>query len=143
MLLFSAQVGALAQRIGPRIPLTTGSLVSAAGLLLMLRIGQGASYLINVLPPVVVFGAGLALIVPPLTVTVLDSAPDRYAGTASGVNNAVAHAAGLLAVAVVPSHVERGATPRRGADPVPHNSSIGASAIVKKGERRLWGRPMN
>src|ERR671916_1205277 len=56
MLLFSARVGALAQRIGPRIPLTTGSLVAAGGLLLMLRIGPGASYVIDVLPPVVVFG---------------------------------------------------------------------------------------
>jgi len=103
MLLFSARVGALAQRIGPRVPLTAGSVVAAVGLLLMLRIGPGASYLIDVLPPVIVFGAGLALIVAPLTATVLDAAPDRYAGAASGVNNAVARAAGLLAVAVIPA----------------------------------------
>jgi EmrB/QacA subfamily drug resistance transporter len=102
MLAFSARAGALAGRIGPRLPLTIGPLISAAGLLLMLRIGADATWLTDVLPAVLVFGAGLALTVAPLTATVLDSAPDRYAGSASGVNNAVARAAGLLAVAVIP-----------------------------------------
>jgi EmrB/QacA subfamily drug resistance transporter len=102
MLVFSARTGALAGRIGPRLPLTIGPLISATGLLLMLRIGADATWLTDVLPAVVVFGAGLALTVAPLTATVLDSAPDRYAGSASGVNNAVARAAGLLAVAVIP-----------------------------------------
>jgi hypothetical protein len=106
MLVFSARSGALAARIGPRLPLTLGPLVSAAGLLLMLRIDAGTSgaagWLFDVLPAVLVFGAGLALTVAPLTATVLDAAPDRFAGSASGVNNAVARAAGLLAVAIVP-----------------------------------------
>ncbi|MGY1619612.1 MFS transporter [Geodermatophilus sp. SYSU D00691] len=102
MLLFSARVGALAQRIGPRPLLTVGPLVCAAGVLLMLRIGPDASYVADVLPATVVFGAGLTLLVAPLTATVLASAADRFAGVASGVNNAVARAAGLLAVAVVP-----------------------------------------
>ncbi|HLU57492.1 MAG TPA: MFS transporter [Pseudonocardia sp.] len=102
MLVFSARAGALAGRIGPRLPMTVGPLVAAAGLLLLLRVGVGASWLADVLPAMVVFGAGLTLTVAPLTATVLDSAPDRYAGAASGVNNAVARAAGLLAVAVVP-----------------------------------------
>ncbi|GGK02684.1 MFS transporter [Pilimelia anulata] len=102
MLLFSARAGALAQRIGPRLPMTLGPLGCAAGLLLMLRIGPGASYPLAVLPAALVFGAGLTLTVAPLTATVLDAAPDRYAGVASGVNNAVARAAGLLAVAVIP-----------------------------------------
>ncbi|SDO20598.1 drug resistance transporter, EmrB/QacA subfamily [Geodermatophilus sp. DSM 45219] len=103
MLLFSARVGALAQRTGPRPLLTAGPLLAAAGVLLMARIGPGASYLLEVLPATAVFGAGLTLLVAPLTATVLDSAPDRLAGAASGVNNAVARAAGLLAVAVVPA----------------------------------------
>ncbi|NEK59410.1 MFS transporter [Geodermatophilus sabuli] len=103
MLLFSARVGALAQRIGPRLLMTAGPLVSAAGVLLMLRIGPDASYVVDVLPAAVLFGAGLTLLVAPLTATVLDSAADRFAGVASGVNNAVARAAGLLAVAVVPA----------------------------------------
>jgi EmrB/QacA subfamily drug resistance transporter len=102
MLVFSARAGALAQRIGPRLPMTAGPLVSAAGLLLLLRVGPGASWAFDVLPGVVVFGAGLALTVAPLTATVLESAPDRFAGAASGVNNAVARAAGLLSVALVP-----------------------------------------
>jgi EmrB/QacA subfamily drug resistance transporter len=102
MLVFSARAGALAGRIGPRIPLTVGPLVSAGGLLLLLRVDADATWLGDVLPAVLVFGAGLALTVAPLTATVLDAAPDRYAGSASGVNNAVARAAGLLAVAVIP-----------------------------------------
>lgn len=102
MLVFSARAGALAGRIGPRLPMTIGPLVGATGLLLMLRIGPGASWPADVLPAVLVFGAGLALTVAPLTATVLDAAPDRFVGSASGVNNAVARAAGLLSVAVIP-----------------------------------------
>ncbi|SET09086.1 MFS transporter [Geodermatophilus poikilotrophus] len=108
MLLFSARVGALAQRVGPRPLLTGGPLVAAAGVLLMARIGPDAGYLTDVLPATAVFGVGLTLLVAPLTATVLDSAPDRLAGVASGVNNAVARAAGLLAVAVVPAAVGLG-----------------------------------
>jgi EmrB/QacA subfamily drug resistance transporter len=102
MLVFSARVGALAGRIGPRLPMTLGPLVAACGVLLLLRIGPHASYLTAVLPAVTVFGLGLSLIVAPLTTTVLAAAETRYAGVASGVNNAVARAAGLLAVAVLP-----------------------------------------
>jgi MFS family permease len=68
----------------------------------MLRIGPEASWAADVLPAALVFGAGLALVVAPLTAAVLDSAPDRLAGAASGINNAVARAGGLLAVAVIP-----------------------------------------
>jgi EmrB/QacA subfamily drug resistance transporter len=103
MLAFSARSGALAQRIGPRWPMTAGTLICAAGLLLMLRIGAHASYLTDVLPAVAVFAAGLTLTVAPLTATVLASADVRHAGVASGVNNAVARAAGLLAVAGLPA----------------------------------------
>jgi MFS family permease len=102
MLVFSSRVGALAGRIGPRLLLTLGPLVAAAGSLLMLRVDADTSWWLDVLPAVLVFGAGLALTVAPLTATVLDAAPDRFAGSASGVNNAVARAAGLLAVAVIP-----------------------------------------
>jgi len=103
MLLLSARAGALAQRIGPRLPMTLGPLLCAAGVLLMLRIGPEASYLLDVLPAVSVFGLGLSVTVAPLTATVLASADDRHAGVASGVNNAVARAASLLAVAVLPA----------------------------------------
>ena len=102
MLVFSSRVGALAQRFGPRLFMTAGPLVAAGGVLLVRGIGPDASYVTSVLPGAVVFGLGLTLTVAPLTATVLSSAPDRNAGIASGVNNAVARAAGLLAVAVIP-----------------------------------------
>ena len=103
MLALSARAGALAQRIGARILMTVGPLTCAVGVLLMHRIGPGASYLLDVVPAVAVFGLGLSATVAPLTSTVLASAADRHAGVASGVNNAVARAAGLLAVAVLPA----------------------------------------
>ena len=102
MLLLSARMGALAQRIGPRLPMTIGPLLCAVGVALMTRINKDMSYGVDVLPPVVAFGLGLSLTVAPLTATVLAAASDRHAGLASGVNNAVARVAGLLAVAVLP-----------------------------------------
>jgi MFS family permease len=102
MLLLSARAGALAQRIGPRIPMTVGPIGCAVALLLFARIGPHASYLTAVLPAVLVLGLGLSLTVAPLTATALGSVDERHAGVASGVNNAVARAAGLLAVAVLP-----------------------------------------
>ncbi|MGI5202053.1 MFS transporter [Spirillospora sp. CA-108201] len=102
MLLLSARAGALAQKIGPRLPMTVGLLVAALGMLLVGRIGADTSYVRDVLPAVVVFGLGLAAVVAPLTATVLATADVRHAGVASGVNNAVARAAGLLAVAAIP-----------------------------------------
>ncbi|MEV6771644.1 MFS transporter [Nocardia sp. NPDC051030] len=102
MFLFSARSGALAQRIGPRWPIAIGVLLAATGMLLMTRIGVHTSYVFDVLPAAIVFGAGLTLAVAPLTATVLATADERHAGVASGVNNAVARAAGLLAVAAIP-----------------------------------------
>ncbi|MFI6804233.1 MFS transporter [Streptomyces luteogriseus] len=102
MLLLSARSGELADRIGPRIPLTVGPLLCAAGMLLMLRVGPGASYAVDVLPALVVLGLGLVTLVAPLTATVLGSVSVVRAGLASGINNAAARAAGLLAVAALP-----------------------------------------
>jgi EmrB/QacA subfamily drug resistance transporter len=102
MLAFSARSGALAQRIGPRIPLTVGPLVIAVGLVLMSMVEPGDSYVTGVLPGVIVFGVGLTLVVAPVTATVLAAAEANHSGIASGVNNAVARVAGLLAVAVLP-----------------------------------------
>ncbi|GLY82195.1 MFS transporter [Actinoallomurus iriomotensis] len=105
MLLLSARAGALAQRFGPRYLMTGGLIVAAAGMTLTLRIGPHASYVADVLPAAVVFGLGLSGVVAPLTATVLATADPRHAGVASGVNNAVARAAGLLAVAGIPPAV--------------------------------------
>jgi EmrB/QacA subfamily drug resistance transporter len=105
MLTLSARAGALAQRIGPRWLLTGGLIALAIGMALMRRIGPHASYTTDVLPAVVIFGLGLCAVVAPLTATVLASADVRHAGVASGVNNAVARAAGLIAVAALPAAV--------------------------------------
>jgi EmrB/QacA subfamily drug resistance transporter len=102
MLTLSTPVGSLASRIGPRLPMSVGPLIAACGVLLLLRVGPNASYLADVLPGVTVFGLGLSLIVTPLTMTVLGAVPAQHAGVASGINNAVARTAGVLAVAVLP-----------------------------------------
>jgi len=102
LLALSAPAGRLAQRVGPRRPLTLGPAVAACGVLLMLRIGPSASYPVEVLPAVGLFGVGLALTVAPLTAAVLSAVDVADAGVASGINNAVARTAGLLAVAALP-----------------------------------------
>ena len=106
MLLLSARMGALAQRIGPRIPMTVGPMIVALGMLLLGRVQPGSSYFTTVFPGAVVFGLGLATTVAPLTATVLASVDEDELGVASGVNNAAARLAGLLAVAVLPAAVQ-------------------------------------
>jgi YbgC/YbaW family acyl-CoA thioester hydrolase len=102
MLVFSARAGALAQRIGPRLPMTVGPLLVAAGLVTMTRIDADASYVGDILPGVVVFGLGLCLTVAPLTSTALGAVDETHAGIASGVNNALARTGQLVFVASVP-----------------------------------------
>lgn len=102
MLLLSARSGALGEKTGPRLPLTVGPLLCAGGMLLMLRVGQGSSYLADVLPALLVMGLGMVTLVAPLTATVLASVDVARAGLASGINNAAARAASLLAVAALP-----------------------------------------
>jgi EmrB/QacA subfamily drug resistance transporter len=102
LLILSAKAGTLAQRVGPRLPMTFGPLLAGVGLLLFTRIAPGAHYLTSTLPAAVVFGLGMSLTVAPLTAAVLAAVESRHAGVASGVNNAVARIAGLLMVAVLP-----------------------------------------
>ncbi|MEV4224381.1 MFS transporter [Nonomuraea sp. NPDC049725] len=102
MLVLSPRAGDLAKRVGPRLPMTCGIALAGVGFVWMSTIGPGASYVLQVLPAVTVFGLGLSAAVAPLTATVLATVDDRYAGTASGINNAVARTGGLLAVAAVP-----------------------------------------
>ncbi|MFP1625802.1 MFS transporter [Streptomyces sp. 5K101] len=102
MLLLSARAGELGERIGPRIPLAVGPLLCAAGTMLMLRVGENASYVADVLPALLVMGMGMVTLVAPLTATVLASVDTARAGIASGINNAAARAAGLIAVAALP-----------------------------------------
>ncbi|MBO0819219.1 MAG: DHA2 family efflux MFS transporter permease subunit [Nocardiopsaceae bacterium] len=103
MLTLSARSGALAGRIGPRLQMSVGPLVVATGLALFSRITASGDYFTEVLPAVAVFGLGLAVTVAPLTATVLAAAPAEHAGMASAVNNDVARAAGLIAVALLPA----------------------------------------
>ncbi|MGH3751980.1 MAG: MFS transporter [Pseudonocardiaceae bacterium] len=128
MLLLSSRAGALAERIGPRLPLAMGPLLAATGFLLTLRIGREASYLVDVAPAVVVLGLGLSLTVAPLTATVLGSADPRYAGTASGVNNAIARTGSLLAVAVIPVAAGLGGTSYT--DPISFDSGFRTAMLI-------------
>jgi MFS family permease len=122
MLVLSARSGALAQRIGPRVQLTVGPLLGAAGLLLLVRIGPGASWSSDVLPGAVIFGMGLVTFVAPLTATVMAAADPDHVSVASGVNNAIARAASLAALAVVP--VISGLTTAHGPAAVTHSFRV-------------------
>lgn len=102
LMVLSPWAGALATRIGPRVPMTVGPLVCAVGLVLLLGAGTGTRWY-AVLPGLVIFSLGMALLVSPLTTAVLAAAPEENAGVASGINNAVARAGSLLAVAALPA----------------------------------------
>jgi EmrB/QacA subfamily drug resistance transporter len=105
MLLLSSRAGALAQRIGPRLPMTVGPVLVGIGMLLFTRVQPGAHYVSAVLPGALVFGLGLAATVAPLTAAVFAAVDPDSLGIASGVNNAAARLAGLLSVAVLPAVV--------------------------------------
>jgi EmrB/QacA subfamily drug resistance transporter len=141
MLLLSAPAGALAQRIGPRIPLTVGPLVTALGLVLMSRIDRGDSYLSAVLPAVIVFGLGLTLVVAPVTATVMAAADERHSGIASGINTAVSRLAGLIVVAVLP--LVAGLTGKKFYDPAAmdhgfHVAMLACAALAATGGVLAW-----
>jgi EmrB/QacA subfamily drug resistance transporter len=102
-LVLSSRSGALASRIGPRLQMSVGPVLVGAGIALFALIGQGGDYLTEVLPGVLVFGFGLAVTVAPLTSTALAAVPAEHAGMASAVNNDVARAASLIAVALLPA----------------------------------------
>jgi EmrB/QacA subfamily drug resistance transporter len=102
LILLSPRMGALAGRIGPRLPMTVGPLITALGALWLVGVDGRQPYVVDVLPGSLLQGLGMAVTVAPLTATVLAAAPDALAGVASGVNNAVARAGQLLAVAALP-----------------------------------------
>ena len=103
MVAFSARAGALAQRIGPRWPMTIGPMIVAVGLALLSRVEPGVTYVTGVLPGVIVLGIGLTATVAPLTAAVLAAIDDHHAGIGSAINNSVARIAQLLAIAVLPA----------------------------------------
>ena len=116
MLFLASRGGRLGVRIGPRIPMTVGPIVMGLSVALLLGVDSEASYWLDVLPGLTGFGLGLALMVAPLTATVLAVVPDAQAGIASGINNAVARTGSLLAVAALPALA--GLSGREYADPV-------------------------
>jgi EmrB/QacA subfamily drug resistance transporter len=101
LFLLSKRMGTLADRYGPRLFMGLGPLTAAVGVALMLRLGAHVNYLTDLFPALLVFSLGLAATVAPLTATVLSDADDSNAGIASGVNNAIARVAGLIAIAGV------------------------------------------
>jgi EmrB/QacA subfamily drug resistance transporter len=103
MLALSPRMGRLAERIGPRWPMTVGAAVAALGMLLFARMRPASEYLSVVLPATVVFGLGLSMLVTPLTSAALGAVGEGRKGLASGLNNAVARLAGLLATASIPA----------------------------------------
>src|SRR5690606_11903964 len=128
LLVFSGRSGRLAARVGARLPLIVGPLLAAAGLALTLRIdADHRNYWIDVLPGVTVFAVGMVFVVAPLTATVMGAAPRGQVGIASGINNAVARAGGLLAVAIIPALA--GLQGENYRDPVTMTSGYRASIV--------------
>ena len=101
MFALAARFGRMADRLGPRLFMGLGPLISAAGLVLMLRLDATGDYWTDLLPALVVFALGLSMTVAPLTATVLADADEHNAGIASAVNNAIARVAGLVAIAAI------------------------------------------
>jgi MFS family permease len=101
LFLLSKRMGRLADRYGPRLFMGLGPLTAAVGIALMLRLSAHVNYVTDLLPALLVFSLGLASTVSPLTATVLSDSDESNAGIASGVNNAIARIAGLIAIAAI------------------------------------------
>lgn len=101
MILGSSAIGSLSGRFGPRLFMTVGPIMMALGSLLLLTVSVDFNYWLQVLPGVIVFGAGLTVTVSPLTSAVLGSVPIERSGTASAINNAVARLSSLVIVALL------------------------------------------
>ncbi len=102
----SRVAGALLDRCGPLLPLTTGPLIAGGGMILLRKMAvPHASYAEAYLFPMLIFGIGMALTITPLTTTVMAAAGESYSGVASGINNAVARLSALLAIAALPIFV--------------------------------------
>ncbi len=140
LLALSSRVGALVPRVGARPLLTLGAVLTAAGLVLLRLVEPGVSYVSGVLPGVLVFALGLSLVVAPVTTTALADVEETRQGVASGVNNAVARIAGLVAVAVLPLVSGLAGTQAAGDDLVPalHRAVVVAGALCLVAAATAW-----
>lgn len=141
MMLFSSRAARLGERLGPRVPMTVGPLVCATGVLLLSTVRAGSGYWTGVFPGMLVFAVGLTLLVSPLTAAVLAAAPDRVAGVASGVNNAVARTGSLLAVAALPALAGIGGTDYTDPDALTHGyrvALLGCAGLLVGGGLVSW-----
>jgi MFS family permease len=101
LFVFAKRFGALGDRIGARPLMTVGPVIAAGGMAMLMRLDDDTSYWADVVPAVVLFGFGMAMVVAPLTASVLADADQEHAGIASGINNAISRVAGLIAIAAV------------------------------------------
>ena len=137
----SSRVGALLPRVGSRILLTAGPAVMTVGILLLATIRPGDTYLWPILPGIVIFGLGLVLMVAPITTTALGEIPIEQSGVGSGVNNAIARIAGLIAVAAIPLAAGlAGTSASSGADVFPGytRAALVAAALTAAGAVLAW-----
>jgi EmrB/QacA subfamily drug resistance transporter len=141
MFVLSKRAGMLADRIGPRWFMGGGPLLAAAGLLLLLRVGADVDYLTEVLPALLVFSLGLSATVAPLTAAVLSDADESQAGIASGVNNAIARAGGLLGVAALGAVIAAQFTGALGERVDVSSLSAAGRAVVAEAQDRVLVRP--
>jgi EmrB/QacA subfamily drug resistance transporter len=133
MFALSRRFGVLADRLGPHLFMAGGPIVAGLGLLALLRTGPGADYVTTLFPGIAIFGLGMSATVAPLTATVLGSVAPGHAGVASGVNNAVARVAGLLAIAALGAAVSSGFQSRLGHDLAGRLAPAQTAALVARG----------
>jgi EmrB/QacA subfamily drug resistance transporter len=143
LLIGSPIAGRLADRVGPRIPMTIGPALAGAGLLLAAATAHAASYWTSIFPAVLIFAVGLALTVAPLTTAVLSALGPRHAGIASGVNSAISRFGGLVAVAILPAlslaGFSHGLEQRLSTAPLP--PAVRAAVLAERAEQGALSPP--
>ena len=141
MILLSRRFGALADRIGSRVLISVGAQVAGCGLLLLVRVDQHADYISEVLPALLVFGLGLAMLVAPLTATVLGAVEEDHAGVAAAVNTTLSRVAQLFAVAVLGAVVSVAFASR--VDATLRHTALGpgSRAAISRAKRQPLGSP--